>query len=36
MFPDYSVTYVPGLYHRQPNERCSSYEGSFVKSMMKV
>ena len=23
MFPDYSVTYVPGLYHLTPNVRCS-------------
>jgi hypothetical protein len=22
MYPDYSVTYVPGLYPRLPNERC--------------
>jgi hypothetical protein len=23
MFPDYSVTYVPGLYPHPPNDRCS-------------
>lgn len=23
MFPDYRVTYVPGLYRAQPNVRCS-------------
>ena len=23
MFPDYSVTYVPGLYRQLSNERCS-------------